>query len=409
MNLRDWFQGALILFAAVTPLQARAQTVPAAPSVESPPDKPPAIQVRAKFGEGATIATKDDKVTLTLRARIQTQALFATNPDDADDPRTEFLVRRMRLEVKGNIIGEQLTYRVQLGFSNRDTEPDLRLPLRDAFLNWRAHRLLQLRFGQMKVPVGRQRVNSSSALETVDRSIVVGELNLDRDVGLYMHSNDLVGTDGLLGYAIGVFGGDGRNRVNEHGGLLYAAQLSVAPLGRFDDLSEGDLRRGSKPRVLFSVGGAFNQNTNRAQSTLGNTYTLSGFDYLHASVAAIFKFRGFSANGEFLYRRATEASHTGIPSAGKAAVTEYARSARGYFVQASQMMGPHWQAVARLGEYAPIGISDPKLTRSRELGGGLNYYFAEHNLKIQADYFYLYGSDFSDGRHQARVQVQAYF
>ncbi len=173
------------------------------------PDAAP-IQVRAKFGEGATIATKDDKVSLTLRARVQTQALFATNKDDSDDPRTEFLVRRMRLEVKGNIVGEKLTYRVQLGFSNRDTESDLRLPLRDAFMNWKAHRLLELRFGQMKVPFGRQRVNSSSALEMVDRSIVVGELNLDRDVGVYMHSNDLVGNDGLLGYVVGVFGGDGR-------------------------------------------------------------------------------------------------------------------------------------------------------------------------------------------------------
>jgi hypothetical protein len=197
--------------------------------------------------------------------------------------------------------------------------------------------------------------------------------------------------------------------VNEHGGLLYAAQLSVAPLGRFDDLSEGDLKREHKPRLLFSAGGAFNQNTNRSQSTLGSTYSLGGFDYVHASVAAIFKFRGFSANGEFLYRRANEASHTGIAPGGKAAITEYARSARGYFAQASQMLGPHWQVAGRIGEYAPIGDTDPKLKRSRELGFALNHYFMAHNLKLQTDYFYLHGSDFADGHHQVRMQVQTYF
>ncbi len=391
---------ALLLHCAVA--HAEVPYAPKTATGESP-------RVRIRFGEGATIATRDNRTSLTIRARIQTQALFASKPSENEEERTEFLVRRLRLELKGNLLGETLTYRIQLGFANRDTEADLRLPLRDAIIEWAPHKLMHLRVGQMKVPFGRQRVNSSSALEMVDRSIVTNELNLDRDVGVYLHSTAIGGSGGFLGYALGVFGGDGRNRVGTTPGLLFVAQLNAAPFGRFDDLSEGDLKSDTKPRLLVSVSGAYNQNTNRSQSTLGSTYTLGGFDYAHAAVAALFKWHGFSASGEFLYRRSNEVSHTGVPTGAKAAITEYARSARGYFVQASQMLGPHVQVTARVGEFAPIGETDPKLLRSRELGAGLNYYFMDHNLKLQADYFYLHGSILSEGHHQARLQMQAYF
>ena len=43
---------------------------------------------------------------------------------------------------------------------------------------------------------------------------------------------------------------------------------------------------------------------------------------------------------------------------------------------------------------------------AHEAGGGLNWYFDKHELKVQSDYLYLYGDD--GGRHQIRVQAQLY-
>jgi hypothetical protein len=39
----------------------------------------------------------------------------------------------------------------------------------------------------------------------------------------------------------------------------------------------------------------------------------------------------------------------------------------------------------------------------------LGWYVAGHALKVQADYFYLFGDSFEGGRHQARVQAQLQF
>ena len=110
---------------------------------------------------------------------------------------------------EGHAFTRKLTYTIQLGFSNRDMEPDLLIPLRDAYVTWQALRDLGIRFGQMKVPFGKQRVVSSSSLQMVDRSIVTSELNMDRDVGLYLMSEDLLGLKGRLMYQAGVFSGQG--------------------------------------------------------------------------------------------------------------------------------------------------------------------------------------------------------
>jgi len=187
---------------------------------------------------------------MTIRARIQTRATVAdTEPDDL--PATsEVLVRRARLVLLGNAAGPTFTYYVQLSFANLDNEADLRLPLRDAYVTWSSRRDVNVRVGQMKVPFSRQRVVSSSALQMVDRSIVVSELNLDRDVGLQVFSKDLLGF-GKLGYAVGLFGGEGRNRLGRTAGLLYTARLEAWPLGAFDDFAEADLQRLAKVRLAL--------------------------------------------------------------------------------------------------------------------------------------------------------------
>lgn len=77
-------------------------------------------------------------------------------------------------------------------------------------------------------------------------------------------------------------------------------------MGAFTNKAEGDLEFLPTPRVALIVAGAYNQSTRRSRSTTGATYTLGGFDYLHAASDLVFKYNGFSFLGEVLYRRGTE-------------------------------------------------------------------------------------------------------
>ncbi len=381
--------------AATRPVEA-APAAPAAP-VAAPPT------VAAEFGRGVTFRTADERFSLNIRGRIQARFTLSEQPVS---PQTEFQIRRMRLVFQGNFLGPSLTYNVQLAFSNLDTESDLRLPLRDAYFSYAGLRDLNVRAGQMKVPFGRQRVVSSSALQFADRSLAVGEFNLDRDVGVVLFSRDLFGLGKRLTYQLGVFGGDGRNRLSETFGMLYAARVQVQPFGEFDDLVEADVQRLATPRLAIGAAVAFNHNSRRARSTFGDTFQ-QGFDYTQLAADLQFKWAGLSLQAEWLYRRAdVDAHQTGMNAMGP--VFEYARSGHGYYLQAGYLFTRHAELSARWGEVFAFEGS-PTLHRARELGGALSYYFQRHDFKLQADYFYLTGEDFSAGRHQMRLQAQVYF
>lgn len=384
---------------------------PPAPARASTPEAPPAT-VRAAFGRGATLASGDGSFELNLRGRIQTRFTLGAAVDSAEAPETDFQVRRMRLVFQGHAVHRDLQYYIQLGLSNRDMESDLRIPLRDAYVTWARWPWLQVRAGQMKVPFDRQRVVSSSALQFVDRSIVTSELNLDRDVGVQFYSRDLFGLGDRIGYQLGIFGGDGRNRVSGEHGLLWVARLEFKPFGRFDDYVEGDLERHARPRLSVGLGFAFNENTNRAQSTLGGVYTFGGFDYLHGEFDLAFKWRGLSLLGQAMLRRADAAYRERV--AGGTTTREFSRNFFGWFVQAGYLLHERFEVVARYGDLRPTVLDEAMVDRAqrrrREAGGGLNLYFVGHALKLQADYFYYFGETLEDaGEHQARLQLQLFF
>lgn len=364
--------------------------------------------VTAALGEGLHAQSSDGRFDLALRARMQLRGTFLSAPTEGEGTSVQGAeVRRMRVVLQGRFFSEHWRYYVQFGFSNGDTEPDMRVPVRDATVFWTRLRDFNLRIGQGKVPFNRQRVVSSGALAMVDRSIVQAELNLDRDVGVMASSNDLFGLGGRLGYRLGLFGGDGRNRVATEPGMLYVARLVVSPLGGFDDGPENDLARSPRPRINLGASVAYNANTRRARSTFGDTFTLGGFDTLHAEADALFKWRGLAVTAEWMYREAADPTRTATSPAG-ATLTERARNAWGYFVQAGYAFNAHWDTTVRWGDLRPLGDTSP-VPRQRELGASVGWYGQRHDFKIQADYFYLAGEDLAVGRHQARVQLQLFF
>lgn len=357
----------------------------------------------AALGRGVTVRSADGQASLNLRVRVQVRTTVADGA--ADDATTEIGIRRMRVVLQGNALGPALTYYVQLSFANQDSEPDLRLPLRDAYVTWNPVGSLNVRIGQMKVPFSRQRVVSSSALQMVDRSIVVSELNLDRDVGLQVFSRKVAGSD-RVGYAVGVFGGEGRNRLGRSAGLLYSARLETWPLGPFDDLVESDQNRRPAWRLAVAGNLGYNQRTNRPRSTIGTPYAAGDFSYRHAAVDAVLKGHGWSVQGEWMRRRADADSRSVVVSGQRATILS--RSASGAYLQMGRMMGARLEVSGRTSLLVPDAGTDPALTRTTERTVGLSYFVRNHDLKVQTDASRLY--DRTAGRAvQARVQFQLFF
>jgi Phosphate-selective porin O and P len=368
-------------------------------SVEAQPAAPPPV-VDAGLGRGVTIRAADGQASMNIRARVQIRSTFV-NTADADDT-SEFLVRRARLVFQGDAVGSTLTYYVQLSFANLDNEADLRLPLRDAYVTWTAGRDASVRVGQMKVPFSRQRVVSSSALQMVDRSPVVSELNLDRDVGIQLFSKDLFGL-GRLGYAVGLFGGEGRNRLGRTAGLLYTGRLEAWPLGAFDDYVEGDLQRRHALRLAVGVSAGYNQNTNRPRSTIGTPFAAGDLDYRHAAADLSLKWRGWSLTSELMYRNAARPAEQTAPAA------PLPRSGWGAYVQSGVMVGPRWEVTGRASHLVPDRGADASFARGRELGAGVSYYLHGHDLKVQGDYVRVRERALSRTTQQVRAQFQLFF
>lgn len=405
----------LLLLATLVGATARAQPTPTPPAetpytqddqfpsvtvapddVDGPADADGrrALEVRGAFGRGVTFATQSNSFAVQLRARFQLQATALVPQDAADAARADLQVRRMRLLLTGHALGRRLIFYLQLGFSERDLEDDAPVPLRDAFVTWHAHPAFNLRVGQMKVFFDRQRVTSSSALQLVERAEVTNELNLDRDIGL-----QVLGKAGVFSYAAGVFGGEGRNRVNPDAGLLYFAHAQLAPLGELDLATETDLGRSARPRLALSVAAAFNHRAHRENSSHGDFYGDGTTDFFHLAGNAFFAWRGATVSAEFLYRQ-TVTVHGAVDPA-------VLRDARGAFVQAGYLLTPRWELAARAGHLWPRADAPSAATASTELTAGFNHYVVEHNLKVQVNYsaFLRPGGN----EHAVRAQLQAFF
>jgi len=384
-----------LIFLVPTLLAAPLALGQEAPSAAAAP------QVDAALGKGVHFQGAEG-FDLTVRARIQVLANFTElNAGVLSSRPPDFAVRRARVVLTGQATRD-FAYHLQLGLAPLDLETGMISPVRDAYLTWKRWRVLQVRAGQMKVPFDRQRMTSSSALQLVDRSLVMRELTLDRDIGVTLFSDDLLGTDRKLAYRLGVFGGEGRSRTTQTPGLLYSARLEATPLGSFNTADESDLEREPRPRLGLGVAVANHAGTRRTLSTTGDFFPEGTARYRHATADVHFKWRGVSALASGLYRKAGRRVFD-------AEARELSRSGWGGFVQGGVFVARPLELTARYGALEPLPADRSALQPLRELGGGLNLFASGRALNLQADYFYLWHRSFSGGDHQVRVQTQVYF
>lgn len=368
-------------------------------------------------GKGFTFTSPDARFQLSLGGRGQFQYQYL-DKDDVNGPVQEtsvWRIRRFKVYMGGYAFTKDLTYRVQADLAKSGTAQ----MLDDAWINYRFTDAVQIQAGQFKIPFSRQELTSDGALQFVDRANAVDAFKPSYDVGT-MVQGKVAG--GVLAWNAGLFNGTGQSGTRITNSGAWAARVIFNPFGEMR-YSEADLE--NTPSPLLSLGAGYFANTlkRNANSTFLDTTTstppyagTAGWLGKAAANTAIFdntervdvgtygfdaafKWRGFSAQGEYF--------------GGKAEGQNRGRTvhSRGYYGQAGYFLLPKKLEVA--ARYSSV---DPNREKTQDLQvevtGAVSYYFEGHNLKLQGDYTNIHtqlaGKQATDDK-QMRVQAQLAF
>lgn len=395
----------------VTPLVAHAQPnlegappVAQAPAAATAEREPPSI--RFEPGKGLIVQSADGD--FKLATRIWSQLQYRLEDTAGTDLEHSLSFRRARLMLAGNAFGEHNKFSLQLGFAPQEVGTrdgvTTTSPILDLYWDFTYIPEANLRIGQYRVPFTRQWINSITAQQLVDRSIVTDEFGFNRDIGVDVRSKNI---GGFFRYTLGAFFGEGQNSFeSENLGMVYLARAEFLPLGMFADHIESDLDRG-KPRLSLGLGYAYMDRATANRGIFGPPPADGGTTDIQVATAdATFKAFGFSLIGEAVVRDGSRNPGNAVDDAGVPIPLEESRDGFGGLIQAGYVIPPVPFEVA--GRFATIvGDDDGSLSDFSEVGGGVSYYFFGHAFKLQADYFRQWGDDISTGDDRVRVQLSA--
>jgi phosphate-selective porin OprO/OprP len=375
---------------------------------EEVPRPAPPIQTIV-WRDGKTRITMGSTAYLEMSNRVQVRythelpdgAVTLPGTATAGNSKGSFRIRRAKFKLEGWFYKPYLQYETQLNWPDVAGTPPSRF-LEDANINWditKGRQKLMLRFGQFKVPYGRQQLTSSGSQQFVDRSLASDRYALGRETGIALWGKT---SDNKLEWRAGMFNGGGRSiAVNDNDKFQYNARLMWQP-------------NGSQPLGTWASGalwseGAFETVDNRPVFALAANFehndmhgatTANDLDNRTFSGDAIFKYRKFMAVAEYFDRQSDP--ETGATFKDK-----------GYYVQASAFVDRkrQWEVA---GRYSRVDPSDLRGGDVRtELGGVLGYFYNRHNLKVQADFRRLDDKAANSGRgttsHEFRLQTQFIF
>ena len=343
-----------------------------------------------EVGKGITFQPKNKQYKMTMRFRMQN--LLAMDFDDNFSlQETQARVKRLRLRFDGYIFSPKLLYSIQLGFTPYDSKV---LPngnqniVRDAMIYYMPNANWNIGFGQTKIKANRARVNSSSALQFVDRSIVNSEFNLDRDFGLFGEFyKPLIGDFNMAAKA-SITLGEGRNwSSSKQSGFAYTGRLELYPFGRFKSLgevAEGDFERESNVKVMLAGAYSYNDKATRLQGQNGAIMPNGETRDLHAYfVDFILKYQGFAFYTDFMGRSTSQPLFNN-----EASPCIY--KGNGVNVQTSYLFPSNWEIALRNSTLLPAKEVQPIVGYKsyNQTTLAVTKYLIGHSLKIQADASY---------------------
>jgi phosphate-selective porin OprO/OprP len=370
----------------------------------------------AGYEKGFFIRSSDENFLLRINGRMQFRWTHCNvqsrnrylQPRLQKDDSTGFDIQRLRLVFGGHAYSPDLTYYIQLR-SGVGTGYDTRL--RDAYVNYRFSDGFQFRAGYFKIAATQQTLTSSGDLQFVDRSMTDTVFELSRGIGVRFWGQLF---DKRLEYFLDVlnsFNGAGNRTItndpaelDSNPGLAFRAVWHALGEEPGKDLKlESDIEWHESPTLDLAFHYAFNDDQGDAETTeipfpiprrtagvggFGLTDT-NGLQLNQFGFASAFKWRGFSARGEYILRmvdprragRQPFASWWLMTRQGDTTVQQGAYVQMGYFLPVPGLE-KKLEAVARVGGISALANGQEG---AWEYAGGLNYFIHKDKVKLQAD------------------------
>ncbi len=376
-----------------------------------------------KFGKGFQVVGKDSTFYLKFGFRFQNLYTGEWNLADdklsgAEDYESAFLIRRSRFKFDGWAYSPKLTYKFEVGLSNRDNSggisPEFRTTpkfILDASVAWNFYKNFTIQFGQRKLPGNRERVISSGNLQFVDRSRLNSRYNIDRDMGLQFKHKGKAGNV-LINSTIAISQGEGRNVTEGNfGGTNYTFHTDILPMGKFTskgDYVGADLKREKTPKLAIGLTYDINKNAVRERGQLGSFIKNADGDYVGRDLNTffadlMFKYQGVSVMMEYADKRAADNDPFILDEAGEEIGTFF--TGTGFNVSVGYLFKNDYQLAVRFTEVNPdAGVSNDETHYTL----GFSKYIVGHKLKVQTDYSLIK----KEGRDDAlliRAQVDIHF
>ena len=378
--------------------------------------------VQNSFGNGFyNVIAADSSYSMKLAARMQSLYIADWDVNDSEgihNGGSQFLIRRARLKFGGFVFNPKVTYKLELGLSNKDlgkvddrnnNAPKMIL---DAVVKWNFYKNFTLWAGQTKLPGNRERVVSSANLQLVDRSLLNKNFNIDRDMGLQLRHHFTIGKNFIVKESLAISQGEGRNVVQDNlGGYQWTGRVEVLPFGKFKgDYSGGALRREESPKLAIGATYDFN-NAVKDKSNQGSYMLIDdGASYFQTTVNSIFvdamfKFHGFSLMAEFANR---DSEFPFALNSDDSATGDVVQVGNGLNLMSGYLFNNN---IELTGRYTAVALD--KTITGKDLQTqytlGVSKYFKGHKLKVQSDISYLTVENNGTSGLMCRMQLDVHF
>ncbi|MEO8359249.1 MAG: porin, partial [Vicinamibacteria bacterium] len=244
--------------------ETTAKVVASTDAKATEPDDLASGNVKVVHEDGSTTLTLDN-AQISLSNRLQFRFIDEIPADNVRLPGTtadgqakpSFRIRRAKTSLEGWAWRKELTFELQLSWAGPEAGTSTQTPLEDAVLTYDASKKgsFKISIGQMKVPLGRQEMTTSSKLMFADRSLLNGEFTRGRDVGIQLSGR--VAND-KVEYFAGAFNGNSASRgANDNTKFQYNARVSIEPLGK---VGYGESAFDGWDKPLLAIAGQFENN-----------------------------------------------------------------------------------------------------------------------------------------------------
>ena len=354
----------------------------------------------SSFGKGLRYVGKDS--TFYLKAAFRFQNLHTSQwelegdkVDNLGKYEGGFLVRRARFKFSGWVMNPKLTYKFEVGLSNRDLAGGAGSEfggapksILDASLEYKFYKNFSILFGQRKLPGNRERVISSANLQFVDRSRLNSRFNIDRDVGIQLKHYFTIGKV-LIREVFAFSQGEGRNvTAGNFEGYEYTFRGEILPFGEF--ASKGDyigsaIKKEKMPKLSLGITYDINDNAVRERGNNGNFIKDDDGKYygktLHTFfLDMMFKYGNYSFMGEFAQKKTSNDVPTIFDGNGTEIGTFY--TGTGLNLQMGYMLRKNYEVATR---YTVVNPKEEVGNDERHYTFGVSKYIVGHKLKVQSD------------------------